>query len=105
MLALMPMVDNAISELKVTETYLNKSVSINNFNFYSHQGSLLRKNSIHELMSKYGTYRGISRGRLIEVLTDDGCMLTYDTKVSDLHQKIIKYLFLLKDMKIYLILI
>lgn len=87
MLALMPMVDNAMSELNVTKTYLNKSVPIDKFNFYSHQGSLLRKNSIYEVMNKYGTYRGVSRGSLIEVLTDKGCTLTYDTKVSNLYQK------------------
>lgn len=87
MLALMPMVDNAMSELNVTKTYLSKSVPIDKFNFYSHQGSLLRKNSIYEVMNKYGTYRGVSRGSLIEVLTDKGCTLTYDTKVSNLYQK------------------
>lgn len=82
MLALMPTVDRAISDLGHRQSYLDASTPLSSYRFRSHHGLTLRTDPLGELLSPYGDYRGISRGALIEVLTTDGCPVTWDTTVA-----------------------
>lgn len=82
MLALMPNVDQAFIDLGVRQQYRAASTPLRRYSFRSHQGKTLRTDALGELLNTYGDYNGISRGALIEVLTDDGCPITYDTTVD-----------------------
>ncbi|MGV0607241.1 FAD-dependent oxidoreductase [Mycolicibacterium sp. XJ1904] len=84
MLALMPMVDAALDDLAVRDAYRAASVPLKRYAVHGHTGRMLRTDSTVDLMSRYGDYRGIARGRLIDVLADAGCPVTYDSVVTDL---------------------
>jgi salicylate hydroxylase len=84
MLALMPLVDAALDDLGVREAYRAASVSLDRYAAHGHTGRLLRTDSMASIMARYGDYRGISRGELLDVLTGDGCELAFETTVTEL---------------------
>lgn len=83
MLALMPMVDQAFIDLGVQEQYRASGTPMARYSFRSHRGRVLRTDSMSELLSVYGDYTGISRGKLIEVLSGNGCPVTFSTTVNE----------------------
>lgn len=84
MLALMPMVDPVLDELGIREGYRAASIPLARYGLYGHTGRLLRVDSMSAVLDRYGDYRGISRGELLEVLTRDGCDVTPGTTVTAL---------------------
>ncbi len=84
MLALMPMVDQALEELGVREQYRENSVPLSRYAAHSHTGHMRREDSMSSIFDQYGDYRGIGRGELIEVLTTDDCAVTFDSAVTTL---------------------
>ncbi|MCV7280428.1 FAD-dependent monooxygenase [Mycolicibacterium flavescens] len=84
MLALMPMVDAALDDLGVREAYRTAGVALKRYAVHGHTGRRLRVDSTEDLMSQFGDYRGISRGRLLDVLGGERCPVTYDAVVADL---------------------
>lgn len=87
MLALMPMVDAALDDLGVREAYRAASVSLERYAVHGHTGQLLRVDSMASIMARYGDYRGISRGALLDVLTADGCAAAFGATVTELTEK------------------
>lgn len=86
MLALMPMVEAALRDLDVWEPYRNASTALHRFRLRSRTGAVLRTDSMTSMLQRYGDYRGISRGRLMEVLTHAGAPVTFGTTVGALHE-------------------
>lgn len=86
MLALMPMADAALDELGVTDRYRAASVPVNRYAVRSHTGRLLRTDSVSTLMGRFGDYRGISRGALLDVLAAEGCDVAFATTVTALDE-------------------
>lgn len=86
MLALMPMVDQALDDLGVREHYRGASVPLARYAMSSHTGRRLREDSMAKILARYGDYRGISRGELMEVLTAGGCDVAFDTTVTALDE-------------------
>lgn len=82
MLALMPIVDQALIDLGVREQYRAASTPMRSYRFRSHLGRALRTDPLGELLGAYGDYNGISRGELVDVLTNGDCPVTFDTTVS-----------------------
>ena len=82
MLALMPMADALIDDLDARTEYRQRSEPFNRYGLYSHKGKLLRVDSMSDILSRYGDYRGIARGKLLGVLTHDGCPTAFSTTVS-----------------------
>lgn len=82
MLALMPTVDQAFVDLGVHERYLAAGTPMARYSFRSHRGRIVRTDSMTELLRSYGAYNGISREALVEVLTADGCPVTFSTTVN-----------------------
>src|SRR5699024_517005 len=78
MLALMPMVEAALRDLDVWEPYRNASTALHRFRLRSRTGAVLRTDSMTSMLQRYGDYRGISRGRLMEVLTHAVAVTTLD---------------------------
>ncbi|MFI5510823.1 FAD-dependent oxidoreductase [Mycobacterium sp. NPDC051804] len=86
MLALMPMVDGAIDDLGVRERYRASSVSFERYAVHGHTGRLLREDSMAEIIADFGDYRGIARGALLDVLSADGCPVTFDSTITEVRE-------------------
>lgn len=86
MLALMPMVDRAFDELDVRAHYRANSVPLARYGFHAHTGRLLREDSMSSILDRFGDYRGISRGELMEALTAQGCGAAFGTTVTGIEE-------------------
>ncbi|QMU96741.1 FAD-dependent monooxygenase [Microbacterium esteraromaticum] len=91
MLALMPSVDQAFIDLGVREQYRTASTPLVRYSFRSHRGRTLRTDALGELLSIYGDYNGISRGALVEILTDNGCPVAFGTTVDTVADGIARF--------------
>lgn len=86
MLALMPMVDPALDELGVRGHYRANSVPLARYRLRAHTGRLLREDSMSSALDRFGDYRGISRGKLMETLTARGSGVAFGTTVSGIEE-------------------
>lgn len=86
MLALMPMVDQALEDLGVREHYRADSIPLGRYGFHAHTGRMLRIDSMAAILARFGDYRGIGRGELIATLSAHGCDVAFATTVSGLTQ-------------------
>lgn len=84
MLALMPMVDRTLNELGIRQLYRNRSTRIDVYRMLSHRGAVLREDPLGAVLDKHGDFRGISRGALLDVLTEAGAPVTTGTTVTSL---------------------
>lgn len=82
MLALMPLVDPALDELEVHDAYRAASIPLSRYAVHSHTGRLLRTSSFESILSRFGEYRGIERGALVDVLAGSGRPVAFQTSVS-----------------------
>lgn len=87
MLALMPMVDAALDDLGVRERYRAASVPFGRYGIYAHTGRPLRVDPLGDILARYGDYRGIARGDLINVLSAEGCDVAFDSSVVALTER------------------
>jgi salicylate hydroxylase len=86
MLALMPMVDPVIDALDVRSEYFDRSTALDRYRIRSHTGRLVREDPLGDLMARYGDYRGISRGDLLDVLSSAGGPVSYQTTATAVRQ-------------------
>jgi 2-polyprenyl-6-methoxyphenol hydroxylase-like FAD-dependent oxidoreductase len=86
MLALMPMVDPVIDELEARSAYLDRSAALARFRLRSHVGRPVREDPLADLMARYGDYRGLGRGDLLNVLSSAGGSVSYQTTVTAIRQ-------------------
>lgn len=86
MLALMPMVDAALNDLGVRDEYRDNSTELKSYGFHGHKGKLIREDSMSAILDRYGDYRGIARGELLDVLTKEGCDVAFDTTVTTIDE-------------------
>ncbi|MGV0717409.1 NAD(P)/FAD-dependent oxidoreductase [Mycolicibacterium sp. XJ662] len=84
MLALMPMVDVVLDDLGVHERYRAASTPLQRYAVHGHTGRKLREDSMSAILESFGDYRGIARGELIDVLSGDGCPVTFGSTVAEL---------------------
>jgi 2-polyprenyl-6-methoxyphenol hydroxylase-like FAD-dependent oxidoreductase len=87
MLALLPMVDQALDDLDVHDQYRRSSTLLARYGLHTHTGRLLREDSMASLFAQYGDYRGIGRGELIETLSAHGCDVAFATTVTALTEE------------------
>ena len=86
MLALMPMVDPVLADLGLTGEYRRRSVDLRRYRIRNRVGVPIREYAMQDLLSRFGDYRGISRGDLLDVLGAGGGALSYGTTVTALDQ-------------------
>lgn len=77
MLALMPLVDPVLDALEVRDAYRARSTPLETYCVRDRLGRVVRKYSLGGLLSRFGDYRGIVRGDLVDVLSGDGLPVTY----------------------------
>ncbi|GAA5153097.1 FAD-dependent monooxygenase [Pseudonocardia eucalypti] len=68
MLAMMPLVDPVLADLGVTDTYVERSVPLRRYRIRDRAGRPAREYPMGELLDRFGDYRGLSRGALLDVL-------------------------------------
>jgi len=86
MLALMPMVDTVLDDLGIRNKYRDHSVAFSRYGLHKHDGELLREDSMAAILNRFGEYRGIARGELLEVLTSAGCAVAFHTIVTEIKE-------------------
>ena len=86
MLAMMPMINPALDDLDAWTSYRERSIEFTQFRVRAHTGRTLRTDSLTDVLGRFGEYRGIERGELIEVLSHAGAPVTLATTVSDLRE-------------------
>ncbi|SFT34564.1 2-polyprenyl-6-methoxyphenol hydroxylase [Actinopolyspora lacussalsi subsp. righensis] len=79
MLGLMPFVDPVLAELGLERHYLEQSVAVRHYRLCSATGAALRNYSVDTALGEFGHYRGIERGRLLELLATGGAPVTFRT--------------------------
>lgn len=84
MLALMPMVDRLLDDLGVHDIYRENSVGFEKYGLHGHHGKLIRTDEMGSFLRPFGEYRGISRGRLLSVLSQNNCDLSFDTTIAEM---------------------
>ncbi|WP_350274811.1 NAD(P)/FAD-dependent oxidoreductase [Kribbella sp. HUAS MG21] len=87
MLALMPMIDPVLDELGLWDRYRASSVPFDRYAVHAHRGRTVRVDSLGDVLARYGEYRGIGRGGLMEVLTTTDCPVSYGITVSGLDEQ------------------
>lgn len=87
MIALMPMVDSLMRDLGVRPSYLEQSVELGRYRTRSHTGRALRTDSMGDILDRFGDYRCISRGPLLDVLANHGCDVAFETTVTALDER------------------
>lgn len=86
MLALMPLADPVLTELDVIDEYLARSVELRRYRIRDRTGVPVRMYPMTTLFDRFGHYRGIGRGELLEVLGAQGGSVTRRTSVTALEQ-------------------
>ncbi|MCH0563861.1 MULTISPECIES: NAD(P)/FAD-dependent oxidoreductase [unclassified Streptomyces] len=87
MLGLMPFVDPVLRELGVHDRYLESSVGMHRYSLHGASGTTLKDYSLDEAIGRFGHYRGIERGRLLDVLGIGTTPVAYRTAITALHQE------------------
>jgi 2-polyprenyl-6-methoxyphenol hydroxylase-like FAD-dependent oxidoreductase len=87
MLALMPMVDPVLEELGLRDEYAAHSVGLRRYRLRNRAGALIREYSMEGLLNRFGDYRGISRGELLQVLGSNGGTVSYGATVTAAEQR------------------
>lgn len=84
MLALMPMVDAVLDDLGVRDDYRARSQGFDRYRVLGRRGRTLRTDPIAGILDRYGDYRGIGRGELLDCLAGAacGCPVTLGTRVT-----------------------
>lgn len=85
MLALMPLVDPAITALGLREHYRDASVELDRYLVRDRHARPIRQYSMAGLLGRYGSYCGISRAALVDLLAPSQ-PVRHRTAVSALHQ-------------------
>lgn len=86
MLGLLPMADSVIDRLGVRDAYTAASVGFNRYRLRGRTGRLLRTDDFRTVLHRSGSYRGISRRELLEVLAQRGAPVAYETTVTRIDQ-------------------
>ncbi|MGE2723137.1 FAD-dependent oxidoreductase [Mycolicibacterium pulveris] len=87
MLALMPMVDVVLDDLGARDRYRAASTPLRRYAVHGHTGRKLREDSMSAILARFGDYRGIARGELIDVLSGGGCPVSFGATVSALTER------------------
>ncbi|MEU3332686.1 NAD(P)/FAD-dependent oxidoreductase [Glutamicibacter creatinolyticus] len=84
MLALFPLAEDLFHALGLSQAYRRHSIELANYRLYDRHGALLREDRLGELMGAAGSYRGIGRAGLLQLLRSAAVPASYNTILTDL---------------------
>lgn len=85
MLGLLPLGGRVFNEMGLRKEYFSESIQMDYYNVHSSEGDLIRSYPLDFINEQYGSYRGISRIKLVEVLLRniDQQQLKFGTTVNN----------------------
>lgn len=88
MLGLLPIGGRILNGLNLREAYHEKSCQVRRYTLYGMQGTCLQDFDFDEIIERYGDYRGISRGILLDLLKRQipDSHIIYNTEVESFWQ-------------------
>lgn len=86
MLGLLPIVDPVIEQLDQRSEYLAASTGFDRYQLKGHTGRVVRTDDFRRVLADTGSYRGIDRGQLLQVLSAGGGAVSYETTVTRIEQ-------------------
>ncbi|MCB0633332.1 MAG: NAD(P)/FAD-dependent oxidoreductase [Saprospiraceae bacterium] len=86
MLGLLPLGGRVLNELELVSNYFDHSVEMNSYEIHQKDGTLIKKFPLDFINRQYGSYRGISRTELIDLLLEkvDVAQLRYGITIEQL---------------------
>lgn len=89
MLGLLPLGGRVLNALNLKEKYFQKSIQMDSYEIHKPNGEMIKNYPLDFINNNYGSYRGISRENLIELLLESikTSQIKYDTTISELIQK------------------
>lgn len=88
MLALLPMTEPVLDDLGLRAEFRANSVEFDRYVIRTHRGAVNKTYAMGDLLSRYGEYRGISRGELMRTLATHEGPVTFGTTVTAIEQPI-----------------
>lgn len=88
MLGLLPLGGRVLNALDVREEYFTKSIQIENYEIHQANGELIKSYPLDFINENFGSYRGITRIALIDILINqiDQPAIKFDTTVTKINQ-------------------
>lgn len=86
MLGLLPLIDPVVDALGVRDAYTAASVAFDRYRLRGRTGRELRTDDFRAVLQRSGSYRGIGRRELLEVIGTRGAAIAYDTTVTGIEQ-------------------
>lgn len=88
MLGLLPLGGRVLNELNLRNEYFEQSIQMENYEIHKEDGTLNKEYSLGFINEKYGSYRGIERKKLIEILLKslNGDQVEYGTTLKSIQQ-------------------
>ena len=88
MLGLLPLGGRVLTELDLDKEYSDQSVEMTNYEIHKENGTLNKAYSLDFINKEYGSYRGIGRKELIDILTKnlDSENIQFGTSVTRIQQ-------------------
>ncbi len=89
MLGLLPLGGRVFNQINLRDQYFRNSIQMDLYNVHSSSGSLIRSYPLEFINKQYGSYRGISRQHLIELLMQkiDRKQILFETTVISVAQQ------------------
>ena len=89
MLGMLPLGGRVLHAIGMHEAYLECSCPMRDYEFYDRRGRILKRYSLETIVARFGAYRGIERGNLVNLLRQAGdpSAFHYDCEVADLIEK------------------
>lgn len=87
MLGLLPLGGRVLNALDVREEYFSRSVQMENYEIHQADGALIKSYPLDFINKNYGSYRGITRTTLIDILLNqaDQATIKFDTTVTEIN--------------------
>ncbi|MQA06204.1 MAG: FAD-dependent monooxygenase [Streptosporangiales bacterium] len=86
MLALLPLATPVIDDLGLLDEFRAHTIEFDRYVIRTHRGATNKEYSMSGLLSRYGEYRGISRGELMRLFATVGGTVTYRTTATAIEQ-------------------
>lgn len=88
MLGLLPLGGRVLTELNLDKTYFDQSIEMTDYEIHKENGTLNKAFSLDFINKKYGSYRGIGRKELIDILTENIGIehIQFSTSITQMQQ-------------------
>jgi 2-polyprenyl-6-methoxyphenol hydroxylase-like FAD-dependent oxidoreductase len=89
MLGLLPLGGRVLNSLNARQDYFENSIQMENYEIHQADGKLIKNYPLNYINDQYGSYRGIARTSLIDILLEraDQATIKFDTTINKLDRE------------------